>query len=253
MKVFESGELEGFLLIDKPNGMTSSDCVQTIRSIVGRKIRVGHAGTLDAFATGLLVIGIGRPATRHLSSIMVLDKTYIAKAKLGQLTDTLDMTGIVMKQEIVEVTREQLEAAIAYFGSGYKQTPPVYSALKYQGRALSRIARAKSLDPAQLDSIAEEKSREIKIYSCKLIDFQPPFFTVQAHVSHGTYIRSFMNDIANQCGTNATTHDLRRLSIGPFNVTDALSLKTLKNSDQIRASLLSLSYMENCLNNYTCI
>ena len=82
MNIQEHPEICGFLLVDKPNGMTSSDCVQEIRSIVGRKIRVGHAGTLDAFATGLLVMGIGRAATKHLSSIMVLDKIYRARAKL---------------------------------------------------------------------------------------------------------------------------------------------------------------------------
>jgi len=239
----EQAEVVGFLLVDKPNGMTSSDCVQEIRSLVGRKTRVGHAGTLDAFATGLLVLGISRAATKHLSSIMTLDKTYEARAKLGQLTDTLDITGRTVKQEECSIAREQMENAIALLGAGYKQTPPVYSALKYQGKALSRHARIDSLDENALVSIAQEKSRDVHIYSCELLDFQLPFFSVRARVSHGMYMRSFMNDLAEKCGTFATTHELRRLTIGSFDVKNALPLKAFKSADDVSGNLISLEDM----------
>lgn len=251
MSIQEQTEICGFLLIDKPNGMTSSNCVQEIRNIVGRKVRVGHAGTLDAFATGLLVIGIGRAATKNLSSIMLLDKTYHARAKLGQLTDTFDLTGRTMVDESPSVTIAQLEKSIINFGSGYKQTPPVYSALKYQGQTLSKLARNKNITKEFLTSIAEEKSREIKIYSCKLLDFQMPFFTIKAQVSHGTYIRSFMNDIATQCGTCATTHELRRLTIGPFTIEKAFPLRELRTLDDIQNKLVTLSDLDKILNLYT--
>lgn len=247
MSIQEQPEICGFLLADKPNGMTSSDCVQEIRNIVGRKIRVGHAGTLDAFATGLLVLGIGRQATKQLSSIMVLDKTYRARAKLGQLTDTQDLTGRVLIEETPEISSFQLEKAIELLGSGYKQTPPVYSALKYQGKTLSRLARRETLSQETLNSIVEEKSRAVSIYSCKLLELQMPFFIIEARVSHGTYIRSLMNDIAQKCGTNATTHELRRLTIGPFSVEQAAKLRDLNTIDNIKDHLIALSDMDSLL------
>ena len=246
----EQSEICGFLLVDKPNGMTSSTCVQQIRRIVGKKARVGHAGTLDAFATGLLVLGIGRAATKQLSSVMVLDKTYRARAKLGQLTDTFDLTGRVLIDESPAITPAQLENAIKSFGSGYKQTPPVYSALKYQGKTLSRLARRESFDQEILNSIAEEKSRDIKLYSCTLLDFQMPFFTIEARVSHGTYIRSLMNDIAQRCNTCATTHELRRLTIGPLSVDRALTLHELNSINRIQDQLISLTDMTFTLDSY---
>lgn len=250
MNTQEQPEICGFLLVDKPNGRTSSDCVQEIRNVVGRKVRVGHAGTLDAFATGLLVVGIGRASTKHLSSIMILDKTYRARAKLGQLTDTLDMTGRVFEEENPDTTIERLQKAIESLGSGYKQTPPVYSALKYQGRALSRLARRETLTQEALLSIAEEKSRDINLYSCKLLDFKMPFFTIEAHVSHGTYIRSLMNDIACRCGTHATTHELRRLTIGPFSVERATTLRELNTIDAINERIINIADMQTALSSY---
>lgn len=243
-------EISGFLLVDKPTGRTSSDCVQEIRDIVGRKSRVGHAGTLDAFATGLLVIGISRSATKNLSDIMILDKVYHARAKLGQLTDTLDLTGIALEEQTPTVTLEQLQQAIAALGNGYKQTPPVYSALKYQGKTLSRLARKESLSQEMLKKIAEEKSRDINIYSCTLLDFNMPFFSIEAHVSHGTYIRSLVNDIACQCNTYATTHELRRLTIGPFVVEKAKPLRELNSLAAIQHNLISLEEMQGMLGQY---
>jgi tRNA pseudouridine55 synthase len=240
-------EISGFLLVDKPTGRTSSDCVQEIRDIVGRKNRVGHAGTLDAFATGLLIIGIGRAATKQLSDIMILDKVYRARAKLGQLTDTLDFTGIVLEEQTPTITPEQLQQAIDTLGSSYKQTPPVYSALKYQGKALSRLARKETLTQEALQKITEEKSREIHLYSCRLIDLKMPFFSIEAQVSHGTYIRSLMNDIARQCGTYATTHELRRLAIGPFLVEKALPLGALNTLGTIQKNIISLSTMQGII------
>ena len=247
----EQLEICGFILVDKPNGRTSSDCVQEIRHIVGKKIRVGHAGTLDAFATGLLVIGIGRQATKDLSSIMTLDKIYTARAKLGQLTDTLDITGHVIEDNPSDVSIEQIRKAAESLVPGYRQTPPVYSALKYKGKALSRLARKEILTHEALATIADEKSRDIKLYSCTLTGFEQPFFSIKAHVSHGTYIRSLMNDIAHLCNTYATTHDLRRVAIGPFSVNQAKPLQDLSTREIIETHAIKTDAMRMILENYT--
>lgn len=244
-------ELNGFLLVDKPNGRTSSDCVQEIRRICGKKTRVGHAGTLDAFATGLLVIGIGRPATKLLSLVMELDKTYIAQAKLGQLTDTLDITGTTLNDEQpTNITEQQLVSAIASFGSLYKQVPPVYSALKYQGNLISRLARRQTMATEDLNKLVEEKSRVVHLYELKLTEFKMPFFTIKARVSHGTYIRSLCNDIARKLNTFATTHQLRRLAIGPFSVEQALPLHEFDSLELITSHLTSLEELQETIAAY---
>lgn len=251
MTEISAPELTGFLLVDKPNGRTSSDCVQEIRSICGKKTRVGHAGTLDAFATGLLVMGIGRQATKLLSHVMVLDKTYLAQAKLGQLTDTLDVTGTTSQDESPhDITDQKIIAALESLGNSYNQIPPVYSALKYQGKLLSRIARRQTMQTEDLNQLVQDKSRVVQLYQLSLIEFNMPFFSVLARVSHGTYMRSLMNDIAHKLGTYATTHQLRRLTIGPFKIEHALPLHTLDTKDTIAKNLISLETMQELMNNY---
>ena len=161
------------------------------------------------------------------------------------------MTGRVIVEESVEIKASQLEKAIESLGSGYKQTPPVYSALKYQGKTLSKLARRETFTQETLIAIAEEKSREIKIYSCKLLAFQMPSFTIQARVSHGTYMRSLMNDIASHCGTHATTHELRRIAIGPFSVDQASTLQNLQTIELIQKKLITLDDMNKAINSYS--
>ena len=142
----EEYPIEGFLLVDKPADLTSFKCVSHIRKLLPKKTRVGHAGTLDNFATGLLIVGVARSATRLISKIMPLDKKYVATAVLGQETNTLDIVGAVIRSEKVpDITQQDLEKAIASFGSEYKQTPPLFSALKYQGVRLSDLARTQQI------------------------------------------------------------------------------------------------------------
>ena len=234
-------ELEGFLLVDKPTGTTSTYCLTKIKRTIGKKGKVGHTGTLDMFATGLLIVGIGRPATKHLSEAMELDKRYSATGKLGQLTDTLDLTGITLEEEsISHITAADIEEAIKKIGTQYHQVPPIYSALKHQGRHLSRLARGQQYTQEELEQIAVEKGRDITIYSCALTNFSLPFFSIEAHVSHGTYIRTLINDIARNAGTVATTHVLRRLSIGPFSIDDALPLAQLATYEVVAASAIPI-------------
>src|SRR5690606_28553183 len=145
---------------------------------------------------------------------MVLEKTYIAKAKLGELTDTLDYTGTVIEHSRPlaltcpkkpwrsrslskgSLNEESLCSVIDSFGSSYEQTPPLYSALKYQGDPLYKLVREKRLDDQELENIALNKKRVVQLYELKLLSFDMPFFTIKARVSHGTYIRSLVNDIA---------------------------------------------------------
>jgi len=247
-----SNGLVGFLLVNKPTGVTSYYCINKLKNALGFRTKIGHAGTLDSFATGLLIIAIGRPATRHLGKIMELDKWYTATGKLGQLTDTLDFTGQLLEDvEIPAFTEDQIKAAIHQLGNHYRQIPPVYSALKYKGRSLSDLAREEKLTEEQLQKIVEEKAKVVTIYSCELISVDLPFFTVETHVSHGTYIRVLLNDIASKLATFATTHELHRTKIGPFCVEKAIPLNDFKTVDDIEQALIPIDSMLDILNQYT--
>lgn len=218
--------LIGFLLINKPAGLTSFNCVGIIKRLVGKGIRVGHAGTLDRFATGLLIIGIGRSATKHLGLLLNLSKTYIGTGQLGEQTDTLDRYGQVIKASDKIVNQASLEQVLMSFGTGYLQVPPVYSALKFEGQRLSDLHRDQTCH-LDVQQIARDKSRFINLYDLKLQAFNYPAFTIQAHVSSGAYIRVLINDIASRAGSCATTVELCRTQIGPFDLAQALDLEGL--------------------------
>ena len=251
MEQMEQEELQGFLLINKPTGMTSFFCIKKIHAIIGRKIKIGHAGTLDSFATGLLIIAVGRPATRLVSLVMKLDKRYVATGKLGQLTDTLDFTGELIEDiDPPKITQEQLSEALALFGKGYTQVPPIYSALKYEGRPLSKLARSGKLSQQELEEIVQKKGRKITLYELTVQEVKLPFFTVYAHVSHGTYIRSLIDDIAQKLGTHATTHELSRSHIGPFAIEKAIDLNAIDSLDDIKNNLLSIEEVQSVLVSY---
>lgn len=236
--------LEGFLLVKKPNGITSYQAIARLKRAIGKRMKIGHAGTLDMFASGLLIIGIGRKATRELEKFMKLDKRYIATGKLGQLTDTLDYTGErIHDEESPVITREQLQEVIASFGASYEQIPPIFSALKFEGYSLSDLARRKKKTEQELREIVAHKKRDITIYELKLTDFSPPYFSIEAYVSHGTYIRSLVNDIAQKVGTYATTHELARTQIGPFILSEAISTDDLDTVADIERNLIAIDVM----------
>jgi len=252
MEQINQSETEGFLLVDKPTGITSAYCLEKIKHLfTTKRPKIGHAGTLDSFATGLLILGLGRTATRELSQITKLDKRYRATGKLGQLTDTLDFTGTTIQEAPIEnITQELLENAIKSLGKCYHQIPPVYSALKFEGKQLSRLARTERFSAEQLQQIATKKGRDIALYECRLIEFKPPFFTIDAHVSHGTYIRALINDIAQKVGSFATTHALRRLSTGPFSITNAIPLAQLHDEQTVLASIIPVDQMIERISSY---
>lgn len=242
----------GFFLLNKPAGRTSASCLQEIKYLFKpEKIKIGHAGTLDSFATGLLIIAIGRQATRHMKALESLDKTYIAKGKLGQLTDTLDLTGTVIKdEEPPSINKQMIESVLQNFGSSYIQKPPLYSALKHQGRSLSDLARRSKYTQQEFEKLIESKSREVKLYSLELINFDSPFFTIKAHVSTGTYIRSLINDIGKQLETHATTYELTRTHVGPFKLENALSFDEIDSKEDIEKSLIDVDQLLQHVQNY---
>ncbi len=228
----------GILKINKPKGITSYDCIRHIKRILKTKIKIGHAGTLDPFASGLMLICIGREATKSIDQLMTKDKEYVVKAKLGELTDTLDLTGKVLQtQPVNKITVQQIEKAIKELGSSYIQTPPIYSALKHQGRPLYELAREEKLGETELEQIVQKKSRVVEIYKIELLSVEPPFFTFRAQVSKGTYVRSLANDIAQKMGLKATTYELERTKIGNFRLEEAVDLVELKTFDDIRKNL----------------
>ncbi len=231
----------GFLLINKSPHITSFDCIARIKKIVQQKIKIGHTGTLDPFATGLLIIAIERQATRKIRYVMTLDKEYIAKGKLGELRDTLDCTGSVIQTiQATEITEKILQQAIYSFNGSYKQVPPIYSALKYQGIPLYKLARNKQLSIENLQKIASLKTKIVNLHTITLLDFSFPYFTIKAYVSHGTYIRSLMHAIAYKAGNCATTYALTRTKIGPFSLDHAINIEDIKQLSNIQQHIIPI-------------
>jgi tRNA pseudouridine55 synthase len=257
----------GFLLIHKPAGISSFYCVKRIKKLLGdKKLKIGHGGTLDPFATGLLIVGVGRSATRHLDLLLKVDKKYKARAKLGELRDTLDLTGEIIagvggereaghEQEILPesvpalgqsqepvsrklISQESLVHSYQALGAGYTQTPPIYSACKFSGVRLYALAREGRRSEQELAELADSKKRFITLHSVELLDFSYPYFTIQAHVSHGTYIRSLMDDIARGAGSCATTYELERTQVGPFKLADAVAFDLLDSPEAVLEHLM---------------
>lgn len=230
----ENNVISGFLLIDKPAGMTSTDCIRKIKRFLPRKTKIGHAGTLDRFATGLLLIAIGRSATKQLTQLKECDKTYVFTMKLGQATDTLDITGTILEEQSVEhVTEAIVCEALKSFGNSYLQIPPLYSALKHEGKRLSTIARNQQMSSQELENIVQTKVRNVILHSVTLEKCELPYITIKAHVSSGTYIRSLVRDIAQRMGTIAVTHQLRRTTIAQFMLENAMELDLMKSYGDI--------------------
>ena len=213
--------MNGILNIDKPAGMTSFRVVSLVRRLSGEK-RVGHAGTLDPAATGVLPVCLGQ-GTRVIEFLMDTDKAYRAEIELGISTDTYDAEGTITKQSDPSgITRIQVEEALASFCGLIEQVPPVYSALKYQGKPLYELARA--------GVVVEPKSRRVTIYKIELTDWQSPLFTVEVVCSKGTYIRSLAHDLGQALGCGAHLKNLRRLRCGQFDIKDAVPLPRIEES-----------------------
>ncbi len=213
---------DGFLLVDKPGGMTSHDVVARVRRLVGQK-KIGHAGTLDPMATGLLVLGLGR-ATRLIRFIQEGDKTYVARALFGVATDSLDADGAVLDREPMPVTEADVAQAAERFVGDIVQIPPMVSAVKVGGRRLYELAR----EGAEV----ERRPRPVTVYEIRVLDFAPsdyPEVELLVRCSSGTYVRTLADDIAGALGGRAHLTALRRTAIGPLDVADAASLEALES------------------------
>jgi tRNA pseudouridine55 synthase len=218
---------EGLLLVDKPAGITSHDVIDTVRRTLGTK-KVGHAGTLDPMATGLLLIGVGR-ATRLLRFLGGLAKTYEGTLRLGIETDTLDADGDVVRESPVTATSEQVADAMRGLVGESLQRPPAYSAVKVGGRKLYEAARA--------GERLEADPRPIRVDSFDLLSFDPPEVGFRVVCSGGTYVRVLAADAGNavSCGAHLTA--LRRTAIGPYLVTNAVTLEAVREPSPIEAAV----------------
>lgn len=213
--------MDGILNINKPMGKTSFGVVAIVKRLSGER-HVGHAGTLDPAATGVLPVCLGK-ATKVVEYLMDSAKKYRADIELGITTDTYDAAGTVDKRaDISVITREQLEEVLNNFRGKILQTPPMYSALKYHGKPLYELARA--------GITVKRQQREVEIYSLEVMEWQPPLVTIEVVCSRGTYIRSLAHDIGQALGCGAIVRNLVRLKCGTFEINDAVSLDELETA-----------------------
>jgi len=210
--------IEGILVVNKPMGLTSHDVVQDVR----RKFRmqqVGHAGTLDPLATGVLVVLLGR-STKLFNQFVDMDKAYRATLILGTATDSADIQGKVLARSPYEhITREQMEEVFRRSASETEQVPPMVSAVKVQGKKLYQLARK---------GIAiERRARPIKIHSLELKDFSPPLVQFYLECSKGTYVRQIAEDVGKKLGCGACITQIERTKVGPFHIAEAVNLEEI--------------------------
>ena len=228
--------MNGVIIIDKPKDITSRDVVNKISKKLGVK-KVGHTGTLDPIASGVLVLCVGK-ATKLVDILTSNDKTYIATCVLGIETDTLDNTGKILKEEIVDLNKEDIKKVLSHFVGTYEQEVPIYSAVKINGKKLYEYARE--------GSYVELPKRNVTIYDIKLIDDIKKDngkieFKFECNVSKGTYIRSLIRDIAKNLNTVGIMTDLKRVKQGKFKIEDALKIDDVCNN-----SLISIKDVLDC-------
>ncbi len=208
----------GLLNIDKPSGLTSRDVVNRVQRLV-RPHKVGHAGTLDPLATGVLVVGIG-PATRLVEYVQRMPKTYQATFLFGRTSDTEDIAGQIVELASPHVpTPEEIEAALPKFLGTIEQRPPAYSALKVGGRAAYKLARR--------GEAVQLAARPIEVHEIQVVRYEHPELELLVRCGSGTYVRSLGRDLAEALGTGAVMAALRRLAIGGFRVAESVSADVL--------------------------
>lgn len=211
--------MDEVLLIDKPAGMTSFGVVARLRRVLsqaaGKKVKVGHTGTLDPFATGLMIIVTGKKC-READTFTKLDKWYEAELILGEVSTTGDPEGELTRVSEQQPPRSEVEAVLSIFVGEIKQRPPIFSAIKINGRRAYQLARqGQSVDMPE---------RTVLIYALELVAYEYPRLAIRAHVSSGTYIRSLAVDIGQKLGTGAYCHQLRRQAIAEYDVAQAKPL-----------------------------
>lgn len=217
------GTESGFLLINKPSGPTSHDVIDKMRQITGLR-KIGHAGTLDPFASGLLIIAINREATRNIFQFVKLDKIYIAKLHLGATSDTYDRMGNIKPQTTdCEPPIENIKKILKKFEGVQKQIPPMYSAKKIGGKKLYELAR-KGVE-------IKREPIEINIEYINFLNYKWPYLEIETHVSSGTYIRALAHDIGQSLDCGAYLEELQRIEIGKYKLKNAVDLDKLSKNN----------------------
>jgi len=213
----------GFVLINKPTGITSHDVVDKLREITKIK-KIGHAGTLDPFATGLLILGIGREFTRKLSIFQKKDKEYIATLKLGAESENFDRERKIVERKVEKIPkRKEIEEVLKSFLGEIEQIPPAFSAKKIGGEKLYELAR-KGIK-------VKARPQKVKIYEISILEYKFPNLKIKVKCLSGTYIRSLANDIGKKLECGAYVEELIRTKIGEFSIENAIDLFKLNSQN----------------------
>ena len=206
--------MEEIIFVDKPSGMSSFGAVARVRRILtqreGHKVKVGHTGTLDPFATGLLILLAGK-ATKKAPELTKKDKVYEATIRLGATSTTGDPEGEITETGAAIPTREEIEAILPQFRGEIQQTPPAFSAIKINGQRAYKLARA--------GKDVEIPSRTVTIYELEIMSYEAPILKIRTHVSSGTYIRTLAEDLGKALGCGAYCTELRRTKIADYDIT----------------------------------
>ncbi|MCI6764247.1 tRNA pseudouridine(55) synthase TruB [bacterium] len=226
----KTNNMQGAIIVNKAPNMTSRDVINILNKKFNTK-SIGHIGTLDPIAEGVLVCLIGK-YTKLTDILINHDKEYIASFKLGILTDTLDITGKILKEEKVNLTKEEIQKTILSFKGTYNQEVPIYSAVKINGKKLYEYARNN-------EEITLPK-REVNIYDIELLNIDNECLTIKTKVSKGTYIRSLIRDIGLKLNTNATMTKLIRTKLDKFTIEESYTLEDIQNDNYKILSLEDL-------------
>ncbi len=213
---------EGFLIIDKPSDWTSHDIVAKLRGILKEK-KIGHLGTLDPLATGVLVVAVGRDATKQIQNFMKLDKEYEVELELGKVSDTYDSEGVVTVTgfDLKSLDKKSVQSALNSFWGKSMQMPPAFSAKKINGKKAYELARA--------GKTVELKPVEVEMHGSE-INFDSPFVRFTVTVSSGTYVRSLVHDLGQKLGCGAIMTALRRTRVGDFKLENATTLEAVQKA-----------------------
>lgn len=210
--------MEGIIAVNKPKGITSFDVIRKLKKILKTK-KIGHTGTLDPLATGVMLVCVGK-ATKLASDLEAKDKIYIADFDIGYATDTYDIEGKKIVENTIEISKENLEQSIKKFIGNIKQIPPMYSAIKIDGNKLYHLAR-KGIE-------VERPKRDVTIEYINLLDFKNNKVKIETKVSKGCYIRSLIYDIGQDLGTYATMTALQRKQVGDYSLENSYSLEQIE-------------------------
>jgi tRNA pseudouridine55 synthase len=229
--------INGILLINKQKGITSYDVIRKLKKVLPKGQKIGHAGTLDPFATGLLIILLGK-YTKQMVNILKMEKEYLVKAEFGYATDTQDVTGEKIKEEedLEQIPRKRIEEVLNNKFTGViSQIPPQFSAKKIKGRKAYEYARA--------GKKVRLKPREIEVKECKAVNYNWPLIQFKVVCSSGTYVRTLINDLGEELKSYATAIELERVRIGDYTLDEALDSKDIVEGMDME-SIKIIKYME---------